>query len=175
MNYRLASTAAALAVAAVNATACAHASPEPAPPGPVTISPPQVGSPCSERLDGALTALPKAAGDTRNAKNLLECTGGNWQPYVGPYPSSDRWLTTGAELALHGQGMRNPEIKGGRWTATPQTATAQCSAERIDVVSAGKTSAPETFSADPGQPLTLDVSDHLFTVKLSGYCLWQRG
>jgi hypothetical protein len=29
--------------------------------------------------------------------------------------------------------------------------------------------------ADPGQPLTFAVSDHLFTAELTGYCLWQRG
>lgn len=174
MNRRIALTAvSAIAGFAVGTVACAHASPEPPPPGPPPV-PPQAGASCTGDLDGALTALPKPVDDLSNKRNLLQCSNGTWEPFLDPYPSSDRWLSTGPAVVLHGQGRRNPEVKAGVWTATPVTAEAQCSAERVDVVSAGRTSAPETFSADPGQPLTLDVSDHLFTVAFSGYCLWQR-
>ena len=162
-------------LAAAGAGACAHANPEPAPPGPAQTTPPQPGSACGETLDGALTALPQAAGITGNTKSLLQCRDGAWRPFVDPYPSSDRWLTTGPELILHGQGRRNPEAKAGTWTASPQTSEARCSVERVDVVGAGETSAPETLTADPGRPLTFEVGDHMFTAKLAGYCLWQRG
>jgi hypothetical protein len=148
------------------AVACAHASPGP-PPGPPP-PPPAVGAACGGNLDGALTG----AGDT---KNLLTCSGTTWQQYLDPYPSSDRWLTTGPELVLHGQGRRNPEIQGGTWMGTPQTTDTTCGAEIVDVLGAGKTSKPQTLAADPGRPLTMDVSDHLFTVRLKGYCLWQKG
>jgi hypothetical protein len=174
MSRRIALTAvAAIAGFAVGTVGCAPASPNPPPPGPPP-DPPQAGASCIGDLDGALTALPKPADDLSNKRNLLQCSNGTWEPFLDPYPSSDRWLSTGPAVVLHGQGRRNPEVKAGVWTATPVTAEAQCSAERVDVVSAGRTSAPETFSADPGQPLTLDVSDHLFTVAFSGYCLWQR-
>ncbi len=174
MSRHIALTAAcAVAGFAVGALACTHAHPEPPPPGPPP-APPHAGASCTGDLDGALTALPKPVDDLSNKQNLLQCSNGNWRPFLGPYPSSDRWLSTGSDLILHGQGRRNPEVKAGVWTATPVTVEAQCNAERVDVVSAGKTSAPETFSADPGQPLTFGISDHLFTVKFSGYCLWQR-
>jgi hypothetical protein len=163
------------ALAVVGAGACAHASPQPVPPGPAQTTPPQPGSACGDTLDGALTALPQPAGITGNAKTLLQCGDGTWRPFVDAYPSSDRWLTTGPELILHGQGLQNPEAKAGTWTASPQTTETRCSAESVDVVAAGQTSQPQTFTADPGRPLTFDVSDHMFTVKLSGYCLWRRG
>ncbi|ORA40162.1 hypothetical protein BST13_01660 [Mycobacterium aquaticum] len=147
----------------------ARADPEPGPP------PPQAGSACADNLDGALTALPQPAADTGTAKDLLQCTGGAWQPYLDPYPTSDRWLTTGSELILHGQGRRNPEVHAGVWTGTPQIGETACRAEVVDVLAPGETSSPEFHAADPGVPLTLEVGDHLFMAKLTGYCLWQRG
>jgi hypothetical protein len=170
-----ASAVAGLAVAGfgISAAACTRASPELPPPGPPP-APPQAGSSCTDNLDGALTALPKPPDDLSNRQSLLQCSGGSWQPFLDPYPSSDRWLSTGPDLILHGQGRRNPEVKAGTWVATPVAGDARCSAERVDVVAAGQTSAPQTFSADPGQPLTFDIGERLFTVKFSGYCLWQR-
>lgn len=141
-------------------------------PGP---TPPQAGSACGDNLDGALTELPQPASDTGTAKDLLQCTGGTWQPYLDPYPASDRWLTTGPELILHGQGRRNPEVHAGTWTGTPQTDETVCRAEVVDVLAPGETSSPEVHAADPGRPLALEVGDHLFTARLTGYCLWQRG
>jgi hypothetical protein len=175
MNRSVTIAVAALcAVATVGAGTSAHADPEPAPPGPARTAAPQAGSSCGDDLDGALTALPQPAADTGTAKNLLLCTGGTWQQYLDPYPASERWLTTGPELVLHGQGRRNPEVRAGTWTATPQTDETPCRAEVVDVVAVGETSAPEPYAADPGQPLTFTVSDHLFTAKLTGDCLWQR-
>ncbi|MDH6194957.1 hypothetical protein M2272_001586 [Mycobacterium frederiksbergense] len=176
MNRPLASSAVIMIMTAgFAASACAHASPEPAPPGPAETAPPAAGSACGQALDGALTPAPAAAQHNDNAKQLLQCADGRWQQFLDPYPVSDRWLTTGPVLVLHGQGLRNPEVKAGAWTALPQSDHARCSAQRINVVAAGQTSAPENFSGDPGEPVTLDVGDHTFTVQLSGYCLWQRG
>ncbi|WP_166905286.1 hypothetical protein [Mycobacterium sp. DL440] len=172
--YRVfASIAAALiAAAALSTTACAHADPEPAPPGPADTTAPQPDASCTESLAGALT--PADPGQLGNNRRLLMCDGVIWQAFGGPYPSSDRWLTTGPQLILHGQGRRNPEAAAGTWLAIPETAEARCSVEVVDVLGAGKTSEPETFSAGPGQSLTFEVSDHMFTAKLSGYCLWTR-
>ncbi|WP_273735094.1 hypothetical protein [Mycolicibacterium septicum] len=173
MHRVFASTAAALTVAAALSTsACAHADPEPVPQGPSETTAPQPDSSCTETLAGALTpADPKQLGNNRL---LLQCKDGTWQRFVEAYPSSDRWLTTGPEMILHGQGRRNPEAAAGTWTGTPQTAEAHCGADVVDVLGAGRTSEPETVSAEPGQPLTVEVSDHMFTTKLSGYCLWAR-
>ncbi|CRZ13699.1 hypothetical protein [Mycolicibacterium neworleansense] len=173
MCRALALGAAALTVVAgLSTSACAHADPEPVPPGPPETTAPQPEASCAGSLAGALT--PTDPGQIGNDRRLLQCADGRWQAFGSPYPSSDRWLTTGPELILHGQGRRNPEAQGGTWTATPQTAEAHCSAEVVDVVAAGRTSGPKTSTAAPGQPLTVEVSDHMFTVKLSGYCLWAR-
>lgn len=142
------------------------------PPGPAETTAPQPDSSCTESLSGALT--PADPAQTGNNRLLLQCDDGSWHRFTDPYPSSDRWLSTGPALILHGQGRRNPEAEGGTWTASAQTAEARCSVEVVDVLGAGKTSEPEMFSAEPGQSLTFEVSDHMFTVKLSGYCLWAR-
>lgn len=173
MSRTLALSAAALTVAAaLSSTACAHAEPEPPPPGPSETTAPQPDSPCPASLAGALT--PADPAQLGNNRRLLHCADGTWQTFSDPYPSSDRWLSTGPGLILHGQGRRNPEAAAGTWAATPQTAEAHCSVEVVDVLAAGRTSEPQTFTAAPGQPLTFDVSDHMFTMKLSGYCLWAR-
>jgi hypothetical protein len=166
-------TAVALGVAAALTTsACAHAEPEPAPPGPAQTTAPQSDTSCAESLAGALT--PADAAQLGNNRRMLQCKDGTWQPFADAYPSSDRWLTTGPEVIVHGQGRRNPEAKAGTWIATPQTEAARCTVEVVDVVTDGRTSQPETSTADPGQSLTFEISDHLFTMKLGGYCLWQR-
>ncbi|MEV0672000.1 hypothetical protein [Mycobacterium sp. NPDC050441] len=173
MSRALALSAAALTVAAALGTsACAHADPEPAPPGPPGTTAPQPDASCADSLAGALT--PADPAQTGNNRHLLQCDDGAWREFGGPYPSSDRWLTTGPEVILHGQGRRNPEAKAGTWSSTPQTAEAHCSVEVVDVVAAGRTSGPETTTAPPGQSLTFEISDHMFTAKLSGYCLWAR-
>ncbi|QZH68471.1 hypothetical protein [Mycolicibacterium farcinogenes] len=170
---RALSAAAITVAAALSTSACAHADPEPLPSGPSETAAPQPNSSCTETLTGALT--PADPGHVGNNRLLLQCEDGTWQAFRDPYPSADRWLTTGPELILHGQGRRNPEARGGTWTATPLTAEARCSAAVVDVQGAGKTSEPETFSADPGRTLTFQISDRMFTTKLSGYCLWERG
>lgn len=171
-QLRLALTAvAATAAAAVAATGCAHAQPEPPPSVPPPL--PQAGAPCAAHLDGALTPLPPPADSAPSrAKNLLECAEGTWQTYRDPYPAPDRWLTTGPELVL--SGMRNPEISAGTWTGTPQSVDTRCGAEQVEVVAAGQTSDPQPLTGGPGEPLRVRVSDRLFTLKLSGYCLWQH-
>ncbi|OMC39855.1 hypothetical protein A5740_25865 [Mycobacterium sp. GA-1841] len=166
------SVAAVVVATALTTSACAHAAPGPAPPGPAETTAPQPQTSCTESFSGALT--PAEPGQTGNDRRLLLCDGAVWQAFDGPYPSSDRWLTTGPPLILHGQGRRNPDAKAGTWLGMPQTAEARCRAEVVDVLGAGRTSEPETVSAEPGQSLTFAVSDHMFTTTLSGYCLWAR-
>ena len=148
------------------APACAHA--EPQQPQPVT---PQRDAPCSETLAGAMARL-------ADGKTNLVCTGQGggyrWSAFTSPYPLSDRWLTYGPELLLHGQGMRNPEIMSGHWTGKPQEPDAVCSAEQVTVLGAGVVSPPESATGEPGKPLEFSVSPTLFTIKLSGNCLWQK-
>ncbi|MDY6999027.1 MAG: hypothetical protein SW019_20730 [Actinomycetota bacterium] len=161
-------------VAATMVVACAHADPGNAAPAAPT-APPQPGAACPADQGGALTALPSQPGDPSNRKNLLECTGETWQAFTGEYPESDMWLSSGPELTLRGQGLRNPEVMAGQWTGTPQQPDGVCSAEFVDVTGGpDKTSEPQTRTGDPGQPLSFEATTRLYTVTLSGFCLWQR-
>jgi hypothetical protein len=146
MNHRSAMAAASMGVAAAalfGAPACAHA--EPQQPQPVTT--PQPGTPCSENLAGAMARL---VGGTTNLVCTGQGDGYQWTVLTSPYPLSDRWLTYGPELRLHGQGMRNPEIMSGRWTGFPQESDAVCMAEQVTVVGAGEVSPPESVTDEPG-------------------------
>jgi hypothetical protein len=170
MKHRSARAAAAMGVAALAllcAPACAHA--EPHQPQPVTT--PQPDAPCSETLGGAMARL-------ADGKTNLVCTGQGggyqWTVFTSPYPLSDRWLTYGRELQLHGQGMRNPEIMSGRWTSDPQEPDAVCRAEQVTVLGPGEVSPSQTATGEPGTPLELSVAPTLFTIRLSGNCLWRK-
>jgi hypothetical protein len=137
-----------------------------------TPATPQPNTPCSENLGGALTQLP-------DLMTLLQCRslpglGYQWQVFDDPYPNSDRWLTYGPTLTLHGEGQRNREINSGDWTAYPQDPDASCTAQQLAVVDAGELGAPQLSTGEPGQPLRFQVLPLLFTVEMSGYCLWQK-
>jgi hypothetical protein len=128
---------------------------------------PQPDAPCPESLGGALTEL-------SDGTTVLQCRASRWHPFTDPYPASDRWLTYGPTLMLHGEGLRNPELKSGDWTAYPQDPGSTCRAEQAAVVSAGVVGAPQVSTSEPGQPLRFAVLPSLFSIKLSGMCLWQR-
>lgn len=142
-------------VSLLAATVVAHA----APPAP------QPAADCPPAVDGALS---HTADDT-----VVQCAAGRWAVYAGPYPSSDRWLSAGDGLDLHGQGMRNPELLSGPWTGIPQDPAARCRAEQTAVGSAGKVGEPQVVEGEPGQPLLFEVLPVMFSIHLSGDCLWQ--
>jgi hypothetical protein len=147
-----------LAAAAVMVATFGTAVPAAAAPAPDT--------PCVADIDGALT---RTTGDT------WECLDGVWRLSTDPYASSDRWLSWGDEpLVVHGQGRRNPEVRAGTWTGTPQTPEAQCLAEVVDVAAPGQLTAPEPHAADVGEPVAFTAGPAMFSVTLDGYCLWER-
>jgi hypothetical protein len=104
----------------------------------------------------------------------LECLNSQWQAVTTPQPPSDRWLSFGPAMTLHGQGMRNPNVTSGAWTATPQDADSRCRAEQQAVVSAGEVGPPQVAKSPKGQPLSFQLLPQLFSIKMSGYCLWTR-
>jgi hypothetical protein len=77
-------------------------------------------------------------------------------------------------LELHGQGRRNPEILSGDWIGYPQDSGSRCSAEQAAVVSAGVVGPPQTSMGGPGQPLQFEVLPVVFSIKLTGNCLWEK-
>ncbi|CAN5370645.1 hypothetical protein BH09ACT7_BH09ACT7_30530 [soil metagenome] len=153
-------TAALVAAALLAAPGVAHAD----------LVVPQLDAPCSENLGGALTQLP-------DGKTYLECNNSSgryqWSEFTSPYPSSDRWFTYGPAVKLHGQGLRNPQILSGKWTAYPQEAGTLCAADQASVVSAGEVGPTQTSTGEPGEPLALEVLPVVFSITLSGNCLWE--
>jgi hypothetical protein len=168
MKQRIAMAATAMAATAtalLSVPACAHAEPVA---DPVV---PQADGPCSEKLADALTKLP-------DGKTALECQGASagyrWKPFPSPFPNSDRWLSYGPGLMLHGQGKRNPEIMSGQWVGSPLDSGSQCSVEQAAVVSAGEVGPPQISTGKPGEPLEFEVLPLVFNITLTGNCLWQK-
>jgi hypothetical protein len=128
---------------------------------------PQPGTPCSSDLSEAMTLLPQD-------RSPLECLNNQWQAVTIPQPPSDRWLSVGPPMTLHGEGRRNPDVASGTWTATPQDSNSSCRAEQSAVVSAGVVGPPQVVESPQGQPLSFQVVPQLYSIDMSGYCLWMR-
>jgi hypothetical protein len=126
------------------------------------------GRPCTPALAGAMTW---PAGDVAP----LVCADGAWAAVADPYPISDRWLSVGPALTLHGEGRRNPQLESGDWTATALTTDTRCSATQLAVVPGSPTVGPPRVDrGDRGAALSLQVVPHLFSIEFGGDCLWQR-
>ena len=133
---------------------------------------PQSDTPCAPGLSGVMTwpqndALPLVCADAPGGRQ--------WQRVTTPQPPNDRWLSTGPAVTLHGEGQRNPNVESGNWTATPQDPAGRCRAEQRVVVSPGVLGTPTVSESAPGQPLSFQVPPRLFTIILSGNCLWAHG
>jgi hypothetical protein len=131
---------------------------------------PQLEAPCSADLAGVMTLLP-------DNQTYVVCgeefgSGFAWQAAPVPFEPSTRWLSYGPGINLHGQGMRNPNLSSGQWTATPQDPQTVCRAQQQTVVAAGVLASPQIFEGEPGQPLSVEMLPQLFYVELSGHCLW---
>ena len=128
---------------------------------------PQQDTQCSSGLSGVMTWQP-------DAKMPLVCRNGQWQLVTSPQPPNDRWLSFGPAMTLHGDGLRNPSVQSGNWTATPQDPDSRCRAEQQSVVSPGVISLPQVSEGKAGQTLSLQIVPRLFSIAMSGYCLWER-
>jgi len=112
-------------------------------------------------------------------KTYLVCrqqAGGDyrWTADTSDYPSSDRWLSYGPPVTLHGQGTRNSNLRSGDWIAVPQEPVSRCIEEQTVVVGAGVVSSPEAEAGQVGEPLSFEVSPNLFSITMTGYCLWRN-
>ena len=139
-------------------TACAVAVLTAAPP--TALADPPSSSVCPE---GALTSVP----DGR-----LQCRAGQWQPSTNVDPAAGQWLTYGPPLTLSGTGRRNPEIASGSWVGQPQESKSRCHAEQVPLANPTQTDTVATGA--PGQPLSVHIPPTLYSITLSGDCLWQR-
>jgi hypothetical protein len=128
---------------------------------------PQADTPCASALSDVMTWPP-------GAKMPLVCRAQQWQLVATPQPPNDRWLSYGPAMTLHGEGQRNPSVQSGDWTATPQDSSSQCRAEQQVVVSPGVVGAPQVSEGEPGRPLEFRMLPRLFSIQMSGNCLWTR-
>ena len=104
----------------------------------------------------------------------LACQTDQWRPVATPQPPGDRWLSFGPAITLHGEGRRNPNVRSGEWTATPQESDSRCRVEQSTVIGPGVVSPPQVAEGQPGQVLDVQLAARLFELQLSGYCLWER-
>jgi hypothetical protein len=128
---------------------------------------PQPGTPCASDLTDAMTW-------PRDDKSPMECLDNHWQGVTTPQPPNDRWLSFGPPMTLHGEGLRNPNVASGAWIATPQDAKSTCRADQRVVVGPGVVGQPQVTESREGQPLSFQVLPRLFSIEMSGYCLWAR-
>ncbi|WP_445169872.1 hypothetical protein ACTXG7_11460 [Mycolicibacterium sp. Dal123E01] len=133
---------------------------------------PQAGAPCPQDFANVMTQLP-------GGRDYLACQAvpdhsGNWTPVDTPFDPSSRWLSYGPEITLHGQGFRNPNLRSGPWTATPLDPVTVCGADQVTVIGPGELAPLVHSQGQPGQPLQLDVLPKLFTIVMSGNCLWSE-
>ena len=130
--------------------------------------------PLEPRADESCTANGAMTWPTGD-RSPLACTGGDWQPVGDPYPISDRWLTYGPAMTLRGEGRRNPMLLSGPWTATPLHPGTGCRATQLAVIPGSPTvGPPKTDGGAADALLSFDVLPRLFSIELSGDCLWQR-
>jgi len=97
-----------------------------------------------------------------------------WTAAPVPFEPNDTWLSYGPAITLHGQGMRNPNLSSGPWTATPQDSETVCRVQQETVVEAGVLSTPQLTEGESGQPLEVAMAPKLFYAELAGNCLWER-
>ena len=160
-GYRITAVGAVAAALAMLTCGAAHADPQA----------PQTGAACPAELDGTMTLLPD---EVTYAICQQQPGGFAWAAVQTPFDPNDSWLSYGPAINLHGQGMRNPNVTSGDWTATPLDPLTTCRAEERTVVEAGVLSTPEIFESEQGAPLALPMLPKLFYLKLSGHCLWTR-
>lgn len=132
---------------------------------------PQASSPCSSDLADVMTLLPDGTTYVVCGQSGADYT---WSPVQTPFPPNDQWLSYGPPITLHGQGMRNPNLSSGEWTATPQDPQTRCRVTQTTVVEAGVLAEPVVSEGEQGAPLTMEMMPKLFYAELGGNCLWRK-
>lgn len=133
-------------------------------------TPPQAGAMCPAEFDGAMTLL-----DDQTTYVACRQSGPahTWVPVQTPFPPNDTWLSYGPPITLHGQGMRNPDLSSGDWTATPLDPESSCRVTQTTVVEAGVLAPPQVLEGEPGRPMQVRMLPSLFYAELAGNCLWE--
>ncbi len=151
-----------IAAAVATATGVAHA--DPIPPG--------MGAACPPELADVMTLLPD---QTTYAVCRQSGPDFAWTAVETPFPPNDSWLSYGPAITLHGQGMRNPNLSSGEWTATPLDPETICRVTQSTVVEAGVLAPPQVSEGPPGTTMRVLMLPSLFYAELAGNCLWTMG
>ena len=131
--------------------------------------PPSPGAPCASDLVDVMSRVPDLVTPVVCGRDA------RWAAVADPYPISDRWLSAGPAIELHGQGRTNPSMLSGAWEATPATPESTCRSEQVAVLTDRPAlGAPQVDDGRPGRPLAVEVAPTMATIELSGDCLWQR-
>ena len=133
---------------------------------------PQLEAPCSADLAGTMTLLPDEQTYVVCQEEIAARFA--WMTAPTPFEPNNQWLSYGPVITLHGQGMRNPNLTSGQWTATPLDPETACLARQQTVIEAGVLSAPQVSQGAKGQSLPLAMLPNLFYAELSGNCLWVK-
>lgn len=132
---------------------------------------PELDAPCAAELNGAMTLL---ADGITYAECQPSALGNTWVSAQTPFPPNELWFSYGPAITLHGQGMRNPNLVSGSWTATPRDPDTTCRVTQSTVVEAGVLAAPEVSEGEQGKPLAVQMQPKLFYAELAGNCLWVK-
>jgi hypothetical protein len=133
---------------------------------------PQLEAPCSADLAGTMSLLPDEQTYVVCREEIAARFA--WMAASTPFEPNEQWLSYGPVITLHGQGMRNPNLTSGQWTATPQDSETACRAQQETVIEAGVLSEPQVSQGAKGQSLSLAMLPNLFYAELSGNCLWAK-
>lgn len=134
---------------------------------PVAVADPATSTDCTPDLAGVSTKR-------FEAEVVVLCKNGMWYPQPADAPPSDRWVSFGPTLSLHGQALPNPNVLQGTWNAVPLGPWTRCRSVQQTGVAAGAVSKPSVDQGPPNAPMTFDVITNVVSIQFSGYCLWVR-
>jgi hypothetical protein len=128
---------------------------------------PQPDTPCASNLSDVMTWPP-------GAKMPLVCRAQRWELVATPQPPNDRWLSYGPAMTLHGEGLRNPNVASGDWTATPAGLEQPVPRAAASGGQPRRGRRSSSIGRQARRTAFIPSGAQLFSIEMSGYCLWTR-
>jgi hypothetical protein len=137
---------------------------------------PRADTPCSPHLANVRTVNHDAP--PAQPYTVLMCENRGTRGYVWKsvpvsvsFPIT-KWLSVGPDDGVTLLGDRREVNAPSSWVGTPQEEDAQCIAEQEPLLRNGYIGHPTAVAGGTGIPLYFDVMANLFSLQLSGNCLW---
>jgi hypothetical protein len=134
---------------------------------PVALADPATDTSCTPALAGVMSKKPAA-------DVVMLCKDRMWYPQPADAPPSDRWVSFGPTLTLHGEGLPDPNLVQGSWNAIPLGPWTRCRSVQQTGYAPGAISKPVADQGSPNTPMSFEVEANVVTIQFSGYCLWMR-